>query len=134
VVGVSPDASGVFGAGGKGELWRVARGTPDVPSPLVFEGRVFLCRETGVLTCLDAQTGKFSERCHPQTYRASPVIADGKLILTAKDGTFSVVKPGETLAILAKNKLSDQFAASPAISNGRLYLRGFANLYAIGAK
>jgi outer membrane protein assembly factor BamB len=136
VVGVSPDASGVLSAGGKGELWRVARGTPDVPSPLIFEGRVFLCRETGVLTCLDARTGKeyFSEPFHPQTYRASPVIADGKLILTAKDGTFTVVKPGETLVVLAKNKLSDHFAASPAIANGRLYLRGFANLYAIGAK
>jgi len=136
VVGISPDASGVISAGGKGELWRVARGTPDVPSPLVFEGRVFLCRETGVLTCLDAKTGKeyFSERFHPQTYRASPVIADGKLILTAKDGTFTVVKPGESLVVLANNKLSDHFAASPAISNGRLYLRGFANLYAIGAK
>jgi outer membrane protein assembly factor BamB len=136
VVGVSPDASGVLSAGGKGELWRVARGTPDVPSPLIFEGRVYLCRETGVLTCLDARTGKeyFSEPFHPQTYRASPVIADGKLILTAKDGTFTVVKPGETLVVLAKNKLSDKFAASPAIANGRLYLRGFANLYAIGAK
>ena len=75
-----------------------------------------------------------SERFHPQTYRASPVIADGKLILTAKDGTFTVAKPGETLAILARNKLSDQFAASPLISNGRLYLPGFANLYAIGAQ
>jgi outer membrane protein assembly factor BamB len=136
IVGVSPDASGVLSAGGKGELWRVARGTPDVPSPLIFEGRVFLCRETGVLTCLDARTGKeyFSEPFHPQTYRASPVIADGKLILTAKDGTFTVVKPGETLVVLAKNKLSDKFAASPAIANGRLYLRGFTNLYAIGAK
>ena len=136
VVGLSPDASGVLSAGSKGEVWRVARGTPDVPSPVVFEGRVFLCRETGVLTCLDAKTGKeyFSERFHPQTYRASPVIADGKLILTAKDGTFTVVKPGETLVVLAKNKLSDHFAASPAISSGRLYLRGFAKLYAIGAK
>jgi outer membrane protein assembly factor BamB len=136
VVGVSPDASGVFGAGGKGELWRVAKGTPDVPSPLVFEGRVFLCRENGVLTCLDAKSGKqyFSERFYAGTYRASPVVADGKLILTAKDGTFTVVKPGERLEVLAKNKLSDQFTASPAIANGRLYLRGFANLYAVGTK
>ena len=136
VVGMSPDASGVVKAGGKGELWRVDKGTPDVPSPLVFEGRVFLCRENGVLTCLDARSGKqhFSERFHAQTYRASPVVADGKLILTAKDGTFTVVKPGETPEILAKNKLSDQFTASPAVSNGRLYLRGFASLYAVGAK
>ncbi len=103
---------------------------------MVFEGRVFLCRETGVLTCLDAKTGKqfFSDRFHPQTYRASPVIADGKLILTARDGTFTIVKPGEKLEILAKNKLSDEFTASPAIANGRLYLRGFTHLYAVGAK
>ena len=131
-----PRAGGVLGAGSKGELWRIAKGTPDVPSPVVFEGRVFLCRENGVLTCLDAKSGKqfFSERFHPQTYRASPVVADGKLILTAKDGTFTVVKPGDTLEVLAKNKLSDQFTASPAVANGRLYLRGFKSLYAIGLK
>lgn len=136
IVGVSPDASGTISAGGKGEVWRVASGTPDVPSPVVFEGRVFLCRENGVLTCVDAKTGKqfFSDRFHAQTYRASPVVADGKLILTAKDGTFTIVKPGEKLDILGKNKLSDQFTASPAISNGRIYLRGFAAIYAIGAK
>jgi len=136
VVGVSPHASGVLSAGRKGEVWRVPSGTPDVPSPVIFEGRVFLCRENGVLTCLDAKSGQqfFSERFHAQTYRASPVIADGKLILTAKDGTFTVVRPGEKLEILAKNKLSEQFAASPAIANGRLYLRGFGHLYAIGAK
>ena len=44
------------------------------------------------------------------------------------------MKPGETLVVLTKNKLSDHFAASPAISNGRFYLRGFANFYAIGTK
>lgn len=136
VVAVSPDATGVISAGGKGEAWRVPSGTPDVPSPVVFDGRVFLCRENGVLTCLDAKTGKqfFSERFHAQTYRASPVMADGKLILTAKDGTFTVVKPGEKLEILGKNKLADQFTASPALAGGRLYLRGFASLYAIGTK
>lgn len=136
VVAVSPDASGVISAGGTGEAWRVASGTPDVPSPVVFGGRVFLCRENGVLTCIDAKTGKqfFSDRFHAQTYRASPVMAEGKLILTAKDGTFTIVKPGETLEILGKNKLSDQFTASPAISGGRLYLRGYASLYAIGVK
>lgn len=136
VVGVKPDATGELGMEGKGEAWRVPSGTPDVPSPVVYEGRVFLCRESGVLTCLDAKTGQqfYSDRFHPQTYRASPVAADGKIILTAKDGTFTVVKPGEKLEILAKNKLSDQFTASPAISNGRLYLRGFGALHAIGVK
>lgn len=136
VVGVKPDATGVIGTEGAGEAWRIPSGTPDVPSPVVYEGRVFLCRESGVLTCVDAKTGQqfYSDRFHPQTYRASPVAADGKIILTAKDGTFTVVKPGEKLEILSKNKLSDQFTASPAISNGRLYLRGFTALHAIGVK
>lgn len=136
VVGISPDANGSVNEDGKSELWRIAKGTPDVASPIIFEGRVYLNRENGVLTCLDAKTGRecFSMNVYEGTYRSSPVIADGKLILTARDGTFTVVRPGDKLEILAKNKLSDQFAASPAISNGRIYLRGFTNLYAIGAK
>lgn len=136
IVGVSPDASGIISAGGQGEAWRVPSGTPDVPSPVVYEGKVFLCRENGVLTCLDAKTGKqlFSERFHPGTYRASPVAVDGKLLLTARDGTFTVVKPGEKLEIVVKNKLPDQFTASPAIAGGRIYLRGFESLYAVGWK
>ena len=64
--------------------------------------------------------------------RASPVAADGKIYLTAKDGTFTVVQAGPELKILAKNKLPDQFTACPAISNGRIYLRGYESLYAIG--
>lgn len=134
VVGVKPDAAGQLSAGASGEAWRLPSGTPDVPSPVVYEGRVYLCRENGVLTCLDAATGKqlYSDRAHSQTYRASTVAADGKIYLTAKDGTVTVVQAGPELKILAKNKLPDQFTASPAIANGRLYLRGFEALYAIG--
>jgi len=65
-------------------------------------------------------------------YRASPVYADGKIYCTARDGTISVVKAGPKFQLLALNKLPDQLAASPAISNGRIYLRGFEALYAIG--
>jgi len=135
VVGVKPEATGLLGPGVVGEAWRIDKGTPDVPSPVVYDGRVYLCRETGVLTVLDAVTGKqiYSERAHAGTYRGSPVAADGKIFLTAKDGTFTVVQAGPELKILAKNKLPDQFTASPAISNGRIYLRGFESLYAIGS-
>ncbi len=134
VVGVKPTATGQLTTGSDGEAWRLPSGTPDVPSPVIYGGRVYLCRENGVLTCLDAATGKqlYSDRAHSQTYRASTVAADGKLYLTAKDGTVTVVEAGPTLKILAKNKLPDQFTASPAIANGRIYLRGFDSLYAIG--
>ena len=134
VVGVRPDATGLVMPGTTGELWRMERNSPDVPSPLVVNGLVYLCRETGVLMCLDAKTGKtlYSKRTHTERHRASPVYGDGKVYLTARDGVVTVIKAGPTYNVLATNRLEDHFTASPAISNGRIYLRGFDSLYAIG--
>jgi outer membrane protein assembly factor BamB len=136
VVGVRPDAAGIITPGNSGELWRIDRNSPDVPSPLIVNGLVYLCRETGVLMCVDGKNGKvlYSQRTHTERHRASPVYADGKIYLTARDGTVTVIKPGPTYTVLATNRLEDHFTASPAISHGRLYFRGFDTLYAIGAK
>jgi outer membrane protein assembly factor BamB len=134
VVGVKPTAKGLIKSGGDAEQWRLARGTPDVPSPLVQGGLVYLCGERGILTCLDAKTGKPQykpQRLHPARYRASPVYADGKVYLTARDGTVTVIKAGPKFEVLATNKLNDDLTASPAISGGRIYLRGWKALYAI---
>jgi outer membrane protein assembly factor BamB len=134
VVGVRPDATGKINAGGGGEQWRRPRDTPDVPSPLVYDGIVYLCREDGFVIGMDAKTGKelYKERIHASRYRASPVYADGKVYFTARDGIVTVIRAGRTFEKLAENKLSDEFTASPAIAGGRIYLRGFAALYAIG--
>jgi outer membrane protein assembly factor BamB len=134
VIGVKPQAKGMITAGSSFEQWRKPLITPDVPSPLVHDGLVYLCREMGILICMDAKTGKelYQERLHPARYRASPVYADGKIYCTSRDGWFSVVKAGPKYELLAVNRLPDQFAASPAISGGRIYLRGFEGLYAIG--
>ena len=135
VVGLRPDATGKINAGDKAEQWRVAKGTPDVPCPLVADGLVYLAGEGGGLTCLDAKTGKayYSRKpTHTHRHRASPVLADGKLYLTARDGVVTVVKAGKEFEKIATNKLPDQIAASPAVSNGRIYLRGFEYLWAIG--
>src|SRR5260370_32069559 len=134
VVGVKPNANGLIGAGNAFEQWRRNRDTPDVSSPLIHDGLVYLCREIGILICMDAKTGKelYQERLHSARYRASPVYADGKIYCTARDGTFTVVKPGPKFERLAENQLPDQFASSPAISNGTIYLRGFETLYAVG--
>ena len=74
---------------------------------------------------MDATTGKelYQERLHSARYRASPVFADGKIYLTARDGVVSVVKAGPEFELLATNELPDAFTASPAVANGRLYLR-----------
>ena len=144
VLGLSPAAHGDISETQEGHVWTRGENTPDVPSPLVHDGLVYLCRENGVLICMDAATGRelYQERTHTQRYRASPVYADGKVYLTARDGVVTVVKAGRTFEVLATNKLGDEndavsVSASPAVSNGTIYLRAFDALYAIrpgGAK
>ena len=139
VVAVKPSAKGDINTGSAAEQWRLPRGTPDVPSPLIYDGLVYLCSESGKLTCLDAKTGaeKYSVSLFKTgvRHRASPVYADGKIYLTSRDrGTVHVVKPGPQYELLATNELPDVFSASPAIADGRIYLRGFKTLYAIGGK
>jgi outer membrane protein assembly factor BamB len=136
VVGLKPDAEGLVLPGSKYEQWRLKSSTPDVPSPLVHDGLVYLCRENGALICLDAKSGKeqYNERLHSAIYRASPVFADGHVYLTARDGVVTVVKAGPKFEKVAENKLPDDLAASPAVSGGRIYLRGWKTLYAIGTK
>jgi len=133
VVAVKPEARGLLEAGHAGEAWRRDRGTPDVPSPLLHDGLLYLCRETGTLQVWDAKTGQdvYTERAHAGRHRASPVWAEGRVYLTARDGTVTVVQAGRQFKIVAQNKLDDEIAASPAIANGRIYLRGFEKLYAI---
>lgn len=133
VVGLKPDGSGDI-TGKEDQLqWRLGRNTPDVPSPLVHDGLVYLCRESGNLIVLDAKTGEqhYENRTHADRHRASPVYADGKIYLSSRDGTVSVVKAGTKFELLAQNKLKEPLSASPAIADGTIYLRGFNTLYAI---
>lgn len=130
------EAKGRIEKGGAGELWRMDRGTTDVTTPLLYKGLLYLCKENGTILCLDALTGEqfYQERFHAQTYRGSPVAANGRIFLTARDGTFTVLKAGKSYEVIGKNKLDDQFTASPVIAHDRLYLRGHRSLYAIVAK
>jgi outer membrane protein assembly factor BamB len=134
VVGLKPGATGFVMPGNSFEQWRMARNTPDVPSPLVYDGLVYLCREDGFLICLDAKTGQehYNHRTHEGRHRASPIYVDGKVLLTARDGTITVVKPGPKFEVLATNRMEDVITASPVVANGRIYFRGWESLYAIG--
>lgn len=136
VLGLDPAATGDVTAVDSAHRWQRAENTPDVPSPLVHDGLVYMCRENGVLICLDAATGKelYQKRAHSDRHRASPVFADGKVYLCSRDGTVSVIKAGPEFEVLATNKMDEGLSASPAIANGRIYLRTFDALYAIGAK
>jgi outer membrane protein assembly factor BamB len=139
VIAMKPSARGELAAGSSFEQWRIRQGGSDVPTPVVHDGLVYLCAaDKGILSCVEAKTGKlvYSERIHSDRYRASPVYADGKIYLIARgkapkdDSRISVVKAGPKFDLLEENRIPDEITASPAISNGRLYVRGFKWLYA----
>ncbi|MGL4552097.1 MAG: PQQ-binding-like beta-propeller repeat protein [Gemmataceae bacterium] len=135
VIAVRPDATGKVMRDSKFVQWRFTT-TPDVPCPTVSDSLVYLLGSNGGLTCLDAKTGAevYKKPTKADRYRASPVIADGKLIATARGGVFTVVKPGKEFEKLAENKLPDTFTASPAVADGVIYLRGWGHLWAVAGK
>lgn len=136
VLALNPDGKGNITEDEKARRWSIEHGTPDVPSPLVVDDIVYLCRENGTLMALDAKTGEqfFKKRAHSDRYRASPTYADGKIFLVSRDGTITVVKPGREFEVLAENSLGESTSSSPAFANGRIYIRTFDALYAIGEK
>ena len=134
VFAIRPDQTGNLTGRKSAIRWIMPRNTPDVPSPLIRDGLVYLCRENGILVCLDQETGAelYAQRTHPdgQRHRASPVFANGHIYLNARDGRIAVVKAGREFEPVSANKLNELISASPAISNGTLYLRTFDALWA----
>jgi outer membrane protein assembly factor BamB len=107
--------------------------SPMRPSALLVDSVAYVCQETGVLHCLDAISGEqhYKKPVHRHTHHASPVYGDGKIYFASRDGVVTVVQPGTEFKILATNDMEEPLCASPAISDGRIYLRTFAALYAI---
>src|SRR4029077_4771578 len=106
----------------------------DVPSPLVYDGLVYLCDEGGIVSCLDAQTGQEyygKQRLHADRYRASPVYADGKIYFSSRDGNITVIKAGKQFEVLSINDMGEGICSSPLVANGTLYVRTFDGLYAV---
>jgi outer membrane protein assembly factor BamB len=131
-------------AGGAGDvtgtpriLWKYAKGTAYVPSPIAYDGLVYLVTDKGILTCLDAKTGEVKYEGGrvpvPATLMASPVAFDGKILLSSMEGDTFVIKAGPVHEVIRTNTLGEPIAASPALAGGRIYIRGESNLYAIGA-
>jgi outer membrane protein assembly factor BamB len=129
--------------GGSGDLtgtpnvpWQYAKGTAYVPSPILYGDYLYLTTDRGILTCIDAKTGKVVYEGGripiPATFTASPVAFDGKILLTSEDGDTFLIKAGPKHEIIGTNSIGEPVYASPAIANGRIYIRGEKNIYCIG--
>ncbi len=107
--------------------WRQKRGLPYVPTPLFHHDRLYLVRNGGLVSCLDARTGEFryqEERLGALgDYYASPVAAGDQVLVIAQPGTAVVYRTGDTLEVLARNSLGEEVLATPAIVDRTLYVR-----------
>jgi outer membrane protein assembly factor BamB len=116
--------------------WRLNRGTPYVPSPLLYGDRLyFFSGNQSVLTCVDAKSGEALMEARRLDglggVYASPVGAGGRVYLVGRDGVTLVIAQTNELEVLGKNQLDERFDASPAIAGNQLFLRGRQHLYCI---
>ncbi len=128
-------------ADGKGDVtdthiaWKLEKGAPHTPSPLLVGNELYLVSDAGIASCLDAKTGAvhWSERV-AGNYSASPLLADGKIYLQNETGTGVVLKPGKTFEKLSENPLGEKTLASYAVTDGALFIRSEQHLFRIGGK
>jgi outer membrane protein assembly factor BamB len=134
-VAVKPGGSGDVTEAGR-VLWRYDKGTAYVPSPILVDGLLYLVTDKGLVTCLDAKTGKVHyEGGRPPagaSFMASPVAVAGHLLMPSMDGETVVLKAGTTHEVVRSNPLGEPIAASFAVAGGRIYIRGESHLFAIG--
>jgi outer membrane protein assembly factor BamB len=113
--------------------WEKKRDMPYVPGMLLSGNYLFSTNDRGLASCQDAKTGEvlWYERLGGDI-TASPVLIDGKIYTANKDGQVFVLAAQPTFQLLAKNELHEEIVASPAVANGRLYIRGNRHLFCIG--
>lgn len=113
--------------------WSVTKQVPAMPSPVLDGKEIYFVSDAGIASCVDALTGEavWQHRIEGN-YSASPLLADGKLFFSNREGRTTVLKPGRTYEELAVNQLDGQLMASPAAINGALFLRTNTHLYRIG--
>jgi outer membrane protein assembly factor BamB len=117
-------------------LWNLKRGGPYMPTPLVYQERLFVVDNSGILSCYSMENGTrlFRKRIRSEdanAFTASPVIANGHLLAVSEIGITFVVSLKEDGKVVAENKLGESVLASPAIAGNKLLIRGENNLYAI---
>ena len=127
--------------GGTGDIsrthvqWLVPTGAPYVSSLVLYQGLIYMANDAGVASCFDAKTGgKVWQARIEGVFSASPVAGDGKVYLMSETGETIVLKAGRELQVLARNDLDERMVASPAISDGQLFIRTDNYLFCIGKK
>ncbi len=116
-------------------VWQHSKGVPECPSPLYYRGNLYLVKNGGMVSCFDAATGEVHYQGRLDSrgpHYASPVAGDGKIYSASARGRVTVFEAGEALKVLARNDLGERIMATPALVDGKVYVRTEENLYAFG--
>ena len=117
--------------------WRTLRGGTYMPTPVAYKSYLYTLANTGLLCCYDALTG---ERKYKEVikgggaFTASPIVADDKIYCTSEENGVFVVKAGPEFEVIASNPVNEICMATPAISDGLIFVRGQHHLFCIGRK
>jgi outer membrane protein assembly factor BamB len=118
--------------------WRFQKNLPFVPAPLVYQDVIYLVRDGGIITTVDPATGRLLKEGRSKEalgeYYASPVAADDKVYVASSDGKITVLKAGGQWEVLAVTDLGEPIHATPALVDGRIYVRTRGALYCFGTK
>jgi outer membrane protein assembly factor BamB len=139
--GSGPTAMIAVRPDGKGDVtkthiaWKYGKSAPKRPSQILSGDWLFMINDSGVISCIDAKTAAIVwQKRVGGDYRASPILADGKIYFFSQKGVSPVIEAAGEFKLLATNKLDGGFQASPAVVGNSLYLRTEKNLYCIEAK
>lgn len=113
-------------------FWKCEKDVPKIPSPIIIDGLIYMVSDNGVVSCLEAESGKliWKERIGGK-YVASPIYASGHIYFSNHNGKTTVIKPGRSFQLLAVNELDEGFMASPAVIGKSLIMRTKTHLYRI---
>jgi outer membrane protein assembly factor BamB len=118
--------------------WRFQKNLPFVAAPLIYQDVIYLVRDGGIITTIDPSTGKLLKEGRSKEalgqYFASPVAADGKVYLASSEGKLTVLRAGAQWEVLGVNDFGDEISATPALGDGRIYVRTRSTLYCFGAR
>ena len=114
-------------------VWEQRKGMPKVPSMIYVKPHLFAITDGGVASCMKADTGElvWQERVGGN-FGASPVVAEGRIYFVGDNGETAVVEAGPEFKVLARNPLGEKVQASPALSQGQVFIRTEKNLFCIG--
>jgi outer membrane protein assembly factor BamB len=112
-------------------IWQSREGAYYVPSPVCTDEYLFTTMTTGQVHCLEVATGKILWKEDLGMQYSSPVLANGLIYMPNDEGVITVIKPGPKFEYVAKNPIGERMNSSPAISKGKIYLRGYQHLFCI---